>query len=47
VEVLERIDTPEARQLLETMAREVPENWLTQEAKGSLERLNQRSAGRR
>jgi RNA polymerase sigma factor (sigma-70 family) len=45
VEVLERIATPEARQLLETMAREAPESWLTQEVKASLERLVRRMAG--
>jgi RNA polymerase sigma factor (sigma-70 family) len=43
VEVLERIGTPEARQLLETMARGAPEDWLTQEAKASLERLVRRA----
>ncbi len=39
VEVLERIGTPKARQLLEKLLRGVPEARLTQEAKASLERL--------
>jgi WD40 repeat protein len=40
--VLEYIDTPEARQLLETLARGTPEAGLTQETKASLERLSKR-----
>ncbi len=39
VEVLERIATPDARQLLESLAKGAPEAWLTQDAKRSLERL--------
>jgi hypothetical protein len=46
VEVLETIGTPEARQVLERLARGVPEARLTQEAKASLERLAKRSAAR-
>jgi WD40 repeat protein len=45
VEVLERIGTLEARQLLETLAGGTAEARLTQEAKGSLERLARRAAG--
>ena len=40
--VLEYIDTPEARQLLETLARGAPEARLTLETKASLERLSRR-----
>jgi hypothetical protein len=40
--VLEYIATPEARQLLETLARGAPEARLTQETKASLERLSRR-----
>jgi HEAT repeat protein len=39
VEVLENIGTPEARELLKSLADGVPEAVLTQEAKASLERL--------
>jgi RNA polymerase sigma factor (sigma-70 family) len=39
VEVLEIAGTPEARQLLEVLAKGAPEARLTQEAKASLERL--------
>jgi RNA polymerase sigma factor (sigma-70 family) len=39
VEVLEHINTPEARQVLAGLARGAPEAWLTQEAKAALERL--------
>jgi hypothetical protein len=42
VEVLELIATPEARQLLGTLAKGAPEAWLTQEAKASLDRLARR-----
>src|SRR5262249_31532171 len=45
VEALERIDTPEARQLLETLARGAPGARLTREAKTSLERLTRRTGG--
>jgi RNA polymerase sigma factor (sigma-70 family) len=41
-EVLERADTPEARQLLGRLARGVAEAYLTREAKASLERLSKR-----
>jgi RNA polymerase sigma factor (sigma-70 family) len=40
VAALEYIATPEARQLLETLAKGVPEARLTQEAKAALERLS-------
>jgi RNA polymerase sigma factor (sigma-70 family) len=40
--VLERIGTPEARQLLETVAEGAPEDWLAREAKTSLECLARR-----
>jgi hypothetical protein len=43
VEVLEAIASPEARRLLETLAGGLPEARLTQEAKGSLQRLARRS----
>jgi RNA polymerase sigma factor (sigma-70 family) len=46
VEVLERIGTPEAQQVLESLAKGSPEARLTQEAKASLERLAKRSAAR-
>ncbi len=46
VEVLEHIGTPEARQLLESLAEGAPEAVLTREAKGALERLIQQSPGR-
>ncbi len=39
IEVLEHIGTPEAREVLKTLASGVPEARLTQEAKGSLKRL--------
>jgi RNA polymerase sigma factor (sigma-70 family) len=42
VEVLERIGTPEARQLLQTLAAGAPEALPTREAKGALERLRSR-----
>jgi hypothetical protein len=44
LEALERIGTPEARQLLQHLARGVPEARLTREAKASLERLSRRAA---
>jgi hypothetical protein len=43
-EVLEHNGTPEARQVLETLAQGAPQARLTQEAKASLERLAQRPA---
>jgi RNA polymerase sigma factor (sigma-70 family) len=39
LEVLERIGTPEARQVLRAMAEGTPEAWQTQEAKAALNRL--------
>jgi RNA polymerase sigma factor (sigma-70 family) len=39
LEVLEQSDAPEARRLLEALARGEPDCWLTQRAKASLERL--------
>jgi RNA polymerase sigma factor (sigma-70 family) len=44
VEVLEHLDAPEARRLLETLAGGAAEARLTQEAKGSLQRSTQRPA---
>jgi HEAT repeat protein len=44
VEALERIGTPDARQLLETLAKVASQGRLVQEAKAALERLNRRSA---
>jgi hypothetical protein len=43
VEVLEQIGTPEARQVLQTLAQGAPEARLTQEAKASLDRLAKRA----
>lgn len=43
VEVLERTDTVEARQLLQSLAAGAPEARLTQEAKASLDRLGKRT----
>lgn len=42
VEVLEHVGSPEARQVLENLAKGAPEGWLTQEAKASLDRLARR-----
>jgi WD40 repeat protein len=42
VRVLEQIGTPEARKLLETLVKEAPGWWVTQEAKLAIERLAQR-----
>jgi WD40 repeat protein len=39
IEVLEEINTPEARRLLERLAKGAPESRLTQEARAALERL--------
>jgi WD40 repeat protein len=44
VEVLERIGTPEGRQLLQQLAHGAPGARLTQEAKASLQRLARRAA---
>jgi WD40 repeat protein len=44
IEVLERIDTDEARTLLKSLAGGVPEARLSQEAKSALERLKKRPA---
>ncbi len=46
VEVLERIGTPEAREVLQMLAKGAPEARLTQEAKASLERLAKRGTSR-
>jgi hypothetical protein len=46
VEVLERAGTPEARGVLQALAKEAPGDWLTQEAKASLQRLSRQSAGK-
>jgi hypothetical protein len=42
IEVLEHIGTPDANELLQTLATGAPEARLTQEAKASLERLAKR-----
>jgi hypothetical protein len=47
VEVLEHIGTPEARQVLETLAKGAPEARLTQEAAESLQRLSRRLSAAR
>ncbi len=47
VEVLEIAGTPEARQVLEQLAKGAPEARLTQEAKASLERLAKQQGDRR
>jgi RNA polymerase sigma factor (sigma-70 family) len=44
VEVLEEVGNPQARQVLESLAKGMPEARLTQEAKASLERLAERPA---
>ncbi|HEV3261097.1 MAG TPA: hypothetical protein VG013_29870 [Gemmataceae bacterium] len=46
LEVLERIGTPEARQILETLSKGRPTARETQEAKASLERLDKRPTSR-
>jgi len=43
LEVLEALGTPEARKVLEELAKGVPDAALTQEAKASLERLTKRA----
>ena len=40
--VLEQIGTPEAKEILQTLAKRAPDARLTQEAKASLERLAKR-----
>jgi WD40 repeat protein len=45
--VLEQVGTPEARGVLEMLAKGAPEARLTQEAKAALARLAKRAAGRR
>jgi WD40 repeat protein len=45
IQVLEHIGTPEARALLQALAKGAPEARLTQEAKAALERLGERWAG--
>jgi hypothetical protein len=42
IEVLEHIGTPEARQVLQALAKGAPEHRLTEEAQASLERLARR-----
>jgi RNA polymerase sigma factor (sigma-70 family) len=44
VEVLERMGTPEARKLLQTLAEGAPGAWLSQEAHAALARLAKRSS---
>jgi hypothetical protein len=46
VEVLENIGTPDARQVLESLAQGAPEAGLTREAKAALERLAQKAPSR-
>jgi WD40 repeat protein len=46
IEILERISTPQARELLEKLAQGAAEARLTQEAKASLERLTKRAAAK-
>jgi WD40 repeat protein len=46
IEVLERVATPEARGLLQALAKGAPEARITQEAKESLERLHKRAGAR-
>jgi hypothetical protein len=41
LELLEQLDTPEARALLQTLAQGTPEAWLSQEAKKILQRLKE------
>ena len=43
VEVLERVETEEARRVLEAMAKGVPEARLTREAKAALSRLEKQT----
>src|SRR5262249_23753272 len=40
VQVLERLGTPEARQVLQTLANGVPGDWLTRQAEAALKRLD-------
>jgi RNA polymerase sigma factor (sigma-70 family) len=47
LEVLEHITTPEARQVLATLAQGTAEMWPTQEAKKALDRLSERPTIRR
>jgi hypothetical protein len=42
LQVLEQIDTPEARQVIQTLAEETPVSWLRQDARECLERLSKR-----
>jgi WD40 repeat protein len=44
VEILEHIGTSEAREVLQTLAKGAPETRLTQEAKGSLQRLDKQAS---
>jgi RNA polymerase sigma factor (sigma-70 family) len=46
VEVLEHLGTPEAREALARLAKEVPGTWLEREAKISLERLARRAGAK-
>src|SRR5262249_6562561 len=41
LELLEQMDSPKARQLLEALAAGTPEAWLTQEAQKILKRLEE------
>jgi RNA polymerase sigma factor (sigma-70 family) len=45
LEVLEQAGSPEARQILESLAKGAPGAWLTQEAQRAVARLARRSAG--
>jgi hypothetical protein len=42
VRVLEQAGTPEAKKLLEALAKESPGSWVVEEARAALQRLNQR-----
>jgi hypothetical protein len=42
VRVLEQAGTPEARKFLESLTKESPGWWVTQEARTALQRLEQR-----
>lgn len=41
LEVLERLESPQALAILQTLAQGTPESWLTQEAKKAVERLKE------
>jgi hypothetical protein len=45
LEVLERLATPEAHQLLQALVRRTPDGWLVQEARAAAGRMARRPAG--